>query len=163
MAGVENRVIEDENLVVALPSHHCLVARREPKLSELADEPFVILPNIVVSSVLVRARPQPRRGRFSPQLAQEAPDNTDAILDLIVAGVGVTLTPSSMLHVRNVGFTFRSCAQPRGCCILRSPGARTTTSPPCTGRSGSEEAKLPTAARAIIPSSSDAMHRGEKD
>lgn len=110
--GVEHRVIEEEELVVALPAHHRLTALPEVELPDLAEEPFVTFPGIVGSSVrdaLIHACVE---AGFSPQIAQEAPD-TYTILALVAAGVGVTLTPSSVQPVRNVDLSFRPLAGPR--------------------------------------------------
>ncbi|MDI2098648.1 LysR family transcriptional regulator [Ruicaihuangia caeni] len=98
--GVAHRIIEQEELVVALPAHHRLTSLPRIDLSDLAEEPFVTFPGIVASSVrdaLVHACVE---AGFSPQIAQEAPD-TYTILALVAAGVGVTLTPSSVQHARD--------------------------------------------------------------
>lgn len=110
--GVVVRIIEEEELVAALPAHHRLADSEEVSLSDLAEEQFVTFPGIIGSSVrdaLVHACVEEG---FNPQIAQEAPD-TYTILALVAAGVGVTLTPSSVQHVRNTELVFRPLAGPK--------------------------------------------------
>lgn len=110
--GVSFRVIEEELLVAALPVHHRLADCDVVSLADLAEEPFVTFPGIISSSVrdaLIHACVE---SGFSPQIAQEAPDSY-TILALVAAGVGVTLTPSSVQHVRSSELVFRPLAGPK--------------------------------------------------
>jgi DNA-binding transcriptional LysR family regulator len=110
--GVSFRVIEEELLVAALPVHHPLAGCEVVSLGDLAEEPFVTFPGIISSSVrdaLIHACVE---SGFSPQIAQEAPDSY-TILALVAAGVGVTLTPSSVQHVRSSELVFRPLAGPK--------------------------------------------------
>jgi DNA-binding transcriptional LysR family regulator len=109
--GVAVRVIEVESLVAALPIRHPLADSEVVSLADLADEPFVTFPGIISSAVrdaLIHACVE---SGFSPQIAQEAPDSY-TILALVAAGVGVTLTPSSVQHVRSSELVFRPLAGP---------------------------------------------------
>lgn len=104
--GVVTRVIEREELIAALPADHQLARRKRLKLSDLADEPFVTFPGLAGSAVRDTLVHACMLSGFSPRIAQEAPD-TYTILALVAAGVGVTLTPSSVQHVSNEGMVFR--------------------------------------------------------
>lgn len=48
---------------------------------------------------------------FTPRVVQEAPDS-HTILALVAAGVGVTLTLTSCLHVQQTGLVYRPLAGP---------------------------------------------------
>ena len=126
--GVCTRVIQREILVAALPANHRLAKSDEIDLAELADDPFVVFPGIVGSSVrdaLVRACME---SGFSPRIAQEAPD-TYTILELVAAGAGVTLTVSSVQYLRNREMVFRPLAGPRRVLLAALAWRTNNTSP----------------------------------
>ncbi|GAB3205230.1 LysR family transcriptional regulator [Marinactinospora thermotolerans] len=109
--GVALRVIEHEELIAALPADHPLAAGSTVRLPELADEPFVTFPGTRGSSVrdaLVHACVS---AGFNPRIVQEAPDSY-TILALVGSGVGVTLTISSVRHIRHPGLVYRRLAGP---------------------------------------------------
>lgn len=99
-----------EALVAVLPSSHRLAQDTSPlNLSELADEPFVTFPPETGSSVrnaLLRAT---HHAGFTPRIVQEAPDSY-TILGLVDAGVGVTVTVSSVLHIDSPTLVHRPLA-----------------------------------------------------
>ncbi|WP_344818560.1 LysR family transcriptional regulator [Microbacterium soli] len=110
--GVAHRIIEEEEILVALPAHHRLAEQERITLSDLAEEPFITFPGTVSSAVrdaLVHACVE---SGFGPQITQEAPD-TYTILALVAAGAGVTLVPSSVTHVTSPGLVYRPLAGPR--------------------------------------------------
>lgn len=103
---VRTRVIEEEELICAVPSDHRLAARDEVPIEELAEEPFVSFPANAGSTLrdaLVKACVT---GGFNPRVVQEAPDSY-TILALVAAGVGVTLTLTSCQHIQQTGLVYR--------------------------------------------------------
>ncbi|QNE84140.1 LysR family transcriptional regulator [Streptomyces rutgersensis] len=104
--GVRTRVIGEEELICALPGDHPLAARERIALTDLADQPFVSFPANAGSSLrdaMVRAC---EGAGFTPRVVQEAPDS-HTILALVAAGVGVTLTLTSVQHIQSTGLVYR--------------------------------------------------------
>lgn len=99
---IETFVVQLESLIAALPSDHPLAEKDSIDVADLADSPFVTFPGTGGSSVrdaLIRVT---HEAGFTPRIVQEAPDSL-TILDLVAAGVGVTITVSSVLHLRRSG------------------------------------------------------------
>ncbi|WP_411733416.1 LysR family transcriptional regulator [Paeniglutamicibacter sp.] len=107
--GVESRIFTYERILAALPSDHPLAMGKQIKLADLADEPWVMFPATRGSTVRDAGMRLAREAGFTPRVAQEAPDSY-AILGLVAAGVGVTLTVSSVKHIATPGMVFRELA-----------------------------------------------------
>ena len=109
--GVSFRVIDEEELVCALPSDHPLAARDSVPLEVLAGEPFVSFPANTGSTVRDAMVGACEAAGFNPRVVQEAPDSY-TILALVAAGVGVTLTVTSVQHIQQSGLVYRNLAGP---------------------------------------------------
>ncbi|MFI6894859.1 LysR family transcriptional regulator [Streptomyces sp. NPDC050256] len=109
--GVTFRVIDEEELVCALPSDHPLAARDRVPLEVLAGEPFVSFPANTGSTVRDAMVGACEAAGFNPRVVQEAPDSY-TILALVAAGVGVTLTVTSVQHIQQSGLVYRPLAGP---------------------------------------------------
>lgn len=123
--GVAYRVIDEEELLCALPSDHRLAHLESIPIGILADEPFVSFPANTGSTVRDAMVEACEATGFNPRVVQEAPDSY-TILALVAAGVGVTLTVSSCRHIQQNGLVYRpSPVRPSGG-RRRSPGVPTT-------------------------------------
>ncbi|WP_329539992.1 LysR family transcriptional regulator [Streptomyces sp. NBC_01358] len=109
--GVTFRVIDEEELVCALPSDHPLAARESVPLEVLAGEPFVSFPANTGSTVRDAMVGACEAAGFNPRVVQEAPDSY-TILALVAAGVGATLTVTSVQHIQQSGLVYRPLAGP---------------------------------------------------
>ncbi|MFC6066119.1 LysR family transcriptional regulator [Streptomyces ochraceiscleroticus] len=109
--GVATRVIDEEELICALPSDHPLARRRRIPIAALADEPFVSFPANAGSTVRDATVRACEAAGFNPRVVQEAPDSY-TILALVGAGVGVTLTVTSCQHIQQTGLVYRPLAGP---------------------------------------------------
>ncbi|GGP47155.1 LysR family transcriptional regulator [Streptomyces sindenensis] len=109
--GVAHRVIDEEELVCALPSDHPLARRETVPLDVLAGEPFVSFPANSGSTVRDAMTEACEGAGFTPRIVQEAPDSY-TILALVAAGVGVTLTVTSVQHIQQNGLVYRPLAGP---------------------------------------------------
>lgn len=103
---VNTRVFTYERIVAALPADHRLAAQDTVALQDLAAEPFVSFPATEGSTVRDAAMRLTAQAGFTPRILQEAPDSY-AILGLVAAGVGVTLTVSSVQHISTPGLVYR--------------------------------------------------------
>ncbi|MEW2308156.1 LysR family transcriptional regulator [Streptomyces sp. NPDC006864] len=109
--GIAHRVIDEEELVCALPSDHSLARSRAVPLAVLAGEPFVSFPANSGSTVRDAMTEACEGAGFTPRTVQEAPDSY-TILALVAAGVGVTLTVTSVQHIQQNGLVYRPLAGP---------------------------------------------------
>ena len=94
-AGVESRVVQREELVLAVPATHDLAGEESVEMAQFSEEPFVTLPAHAGSVLRDRLHRLAHGARFEPQIVQVAPDTWTA-LALVGAGVGSTLTLSSV-------------------------------------------------------------------
>lgn len=105
-AAIATRIYGYERLIAALPSDHRLAENEVIDVADLAAEPFVTFPGTQGSSVrdaLIRVT---MNAGFTPRIMQEAPDSY-TILGLVAAGVGVTITVSSVQHIDTPGLVYR--------------------------------------------------------
>lgn len=100
------RLLLREEMLVALPEGHALADRRSVPLAALADEPFILYPRRngrALHDAIVGAC---QAAGFSPRVGQEAPQMGSTVT-LVAAGVGISIVPASMGHLRTPGVTFR--------------------------------------------------------
>lgn len=109
--GLRMDLLRTEPFVVALPESHPLADRARIALSELHAEDFVLFPrtsNPGLHDYLVRGC---RQAGFEPRIVQEA-DLMQTLVSLAAAGLGVTLTPSSLQSLQRLGAVYRPLAEP---------------------------------------------------
>ncbi|WBL16605.1 LysR family transcriptional regulator [Sutcliffiella sp. NC1] len=91
---INRKILFTENVVALLPIHHPLAKKKSITLWELAEEPFVLLPEgFVFRDIVVNAC---QNLGFTPKVAFEG-DDIDALKGLVSAGLGVTLMPEETL------------------------------------------------------------------
>ena len=100
-----SKVIAREQLIVALPVSHKLNKKKILKLSELKNDPFIMLS---------QARPSPyydfvmrlcAEAGFQPRIAQQVGEIQTA-LGLVAAGIGFALVPASTQNLHREGVTY---------------------------------------------------------
>jgi DNA-binding transcriptional LysR family regulator len=91
---------------IALPRDHPLTKRKQLKLSDLVDEPFVF-PRTSMSTFRTWLLELCRAAGFTPKIAQEA-DNAMGILGLVASGVGVAFSPETGRIFGSMGVEFRT-------------------------------------------------------
>ncbi|WP_129730174.1 LysR family transcriptional regulator [Ectobacillus funiculus] len=91
---LQQKPLFTENILALLPLHHPLAKRSSLRLRELAEEPFVLLPEGYIFRDLVVNACQELG--FTPHVAFEG-DDIDALKGLVSAGLGVTLMPEVTL------------------------------------------------------------------
>lgn len=104
-SGLREEVFEYEQLLVGLPSDHPLANQSAIEMTDLEREPWVSFPAHHGSTVRQAGEELAAEAGFIPSVVQEAPDSY-TILGLVAAGVGVTITLSSLQHVSTPGLTF---------------------------------------------------------
>lgn len=109
--NVRTRAFAHERILVALPEDHPLASAEAVSLKDLAREPFVAFPATIGSNLRDATTRLAFEAGFSPRVMQEAPDSY-AVLSLVAAGVGVSLTLSSVRHINPPGLVYRELAGP---------------------------------------------------
>lgn len=102
---LDSRVIGIEELLCALPSEHPLAGENQIYLSELSQDPFVSLSDNQGSVLQATMSALCVAAGFRPRIVQYAPDSA-TVLALVSAGIGVTITLSSVAETRPHGVAY---------------------------------------------------------
>ena len=111
--GLRTASISHSNIVLALPEGHRLTKRAEVNIEEIAEEPFVEVPELRRLGINALARGICAQAGFVPRVVQEV-DAVDTAAACVAAGVGVALV-CAHLDVPFPGVVYRA---------LRPPGPR---------------------------------------
>lgn len=118
VAGLAVRPLLHEEMLVALPKGHALAAgaRRSDKgktraapLAALANETFVLYKRPGAPGLYDTIISACRGAGFSPRVGQEAP-RIVSTLNLVAAGLGVSLVPESLCRLQMDGVVYRRVA-----------------------------------------------------
>lgn len=102
--------ILSERLVAALPADHRLAGRRRIRLSELANEDFVLFPRLVSAPYFDQIVAACRDAGFSPHIAHEA-SSVVAQMAFVACGIAVSLVPPSAMRFGGKEVVFRPVAE----------------------------------------------------
>jgi DNA-binding transcriptional LysR family regulator len=94
---LEFAVVLREAFVVTLPEVHPAAALPVVELSTLAAEPFIFVPRRVEPGFYDRCIALCHSSGFSPTIVEEGTGPT-AIIGMVAAGLGITLSPTSILN-----------------------------------------------------------------
>lgn len=114
--GIAVHELLEERMVVALPRRHHLARGRATapvRLPDLAAEPFVLYRRASGPGLFDAVIGACREAGFVPNVEQEAPRVT-ATLNLVAAGLGVTIVPESLSTIRLEGVSYRRITHARG-------------------------------------------------
>lgn len=92
----------DEDLLAFVPPNHDLAGRGEIRLSELANEPFVMISAEAAPSFVSLLHRLCLAEGFRPRIVQEA-SRAQAVAALTVAGAGVSILPASLDRITGNG------------------------------------------------------------
>jgi len=106
--GFSCQVIWSEPLVAAIPRKHALAVRAAPiSVKRLAGEELVMFPREIAPALFDEILGFCRSGGFSPRITQEA-RQTQTIISLVSAGLGIAITPASIRHLERKGVVYRT-------------------------------------------------------
>jgi DNA-binding transcriptional LysR family regulator len=106
MGDVRAEVLLRERTVAALPVGHPLAALKRIPLRRLAEEPLVLFPRSQAPGLHDRLLACLSRTGTPPAIAQYAPE-TQTIVGLVAAGIGVSLVQASVQRLVLPGLTYR--------------------------------------------------------
>jgi DNA-binding transcriptional LysR family regulator len=104
--AMRTRLLFEEDMCVALPAPHPLVASPKIRLVALANEPFIMYPRANGRALYDTIIAGCRNAGFSPNIGQEAPQMASTV-NLVAAGIGVAIVPASMRQLQSQGVTYR--------------------------------------------------------
>ncbi len=105
LGDLDLMVVSREPLAAALPDAHPLAANESVRLADLAYEAFVLYPREVAPASYDRLLRLCNEAGFSPRVEQEAAE-MQTIAGLVAAGLGVSLVPGSVRHLRPYGVRY---------------------------------------------------------
>jgi len=103
-------VVLREPFVVTLPEEHPAAVLPSVDLAELAAEPFIFVPRRVEPGFYDRCIALCQSYGFSPRIVEEGTGPT-AICGMVATGLGITLSPSSILNAPWPGVVFRQLSR----------------------------------------------------
>lgn len=104
--GLSEIPLMSEALVVALPADHRLSRRPSLPLLALSLEPFVLFPRAVGAGLHEEILRACHAAGFMPRVIQETSQVT-SIVNLVAAGIGVSIVPASMQQAQIDGVAYR--------------------------------------------------------
>jgi DNA-binding transcriptional LysR family regulator len=107
LQGLTVHALLQEDMAAALPSRHRLARRPHLTLKDLANETFILyrrpdgrgLYDVIITAC--------SEAGFSPHVGQEAP-RIVSTLNLVAAGLGITIVPASLSRLPLEGVTYRT-------------------------------------------------------
>jgi DNA-binding transcriptional LysR family regulator len=103
---IQFRVVLREPFVVTLPERHPAAASPTVDLAALAGEPFIFVPRRVEPGFYDRCIALCHSYGFSPNIVEEGTGPT-AICGMVATGLGITLSPASILNAPWPDIVFR--------------------------------------------------------
>lgn len=100
------QVIRKDPWVVVLPKSHRLTRYKKIPIEALAEEFFLQVPRQVETGFYDQFIGICLRAGFSPKVVQEA-RSTQAIVNLIAGGMGISIVPASLQSFRRTGVVYR--------------------------------------------------------
>jgi len=104
--GLSNIHILDEPMIVALPLGHPLAQKDKVNFHDLSEENFVLYRRSSGQGLYDNILYSCYQAGFSPHIIQEAPRPT-ATLNLVAAGIGISIVPASMHNFWNNEIVYR--------------------------------------------------------
>jgi DNA-binding transcriptional LysR family regulator len=115
--GVECDLVARDPFVLALPATHRLARRRTIDLTQLAQEPFVMLEARQHPRFQAACLELCRHAGFIPNVVQES-ERLQNLAVMVAGGIGLALLPQSMTVFRTPGVVFRRLSGAAGKVLL---------------------------------------------
>ena len=93
--GLTLHVLQEEDMLAAVPNSHPLAKRKRIDLWELRNEPFILYPRAVRPGLADAVVAACEAAGFKPRVEQYAPQLA-ATINLVAASLGVSIVPQSM-------------------------------------------------------------------
>jgi DNA-binding transcriptional LysR family regulator len=104
--SVATVIVQDNHYVAALPENHPKARKVNLRLSDLADEPFIMPSPLDGSAAYMSMMHACSHAGFVPNIVQEA-SQAQTIVALVESGLGVALVPNLWQHLAPRAVKFR--------------------------------------------------------
>jgi DNA-binding transcriptional LysR family regulator len=115
--GIALHLIDEEEMVVAIPSSHPLAQRADLEIRDLAEETFVLYPRTerpgLADTVIVACE----KAGFAPKVKQFTPQLSSTI-NLVAASLGISIVPKSMRGLQPEAVTYKRLRVPKLTALL---------------------------------------------
>ena len=92
--------------MLALPSSYSQATKLKLRLRDVAEEGFIMSSRSYSTTYYDAVISACRKAGFSPRVVQEG-NSVQTLLALVGAGLGVTMAPASLQHVKHPGVVYR--------------------------------------------------------
>ncbi|BBL79032.1 LysR family transcriptional regulator [Rubrobacter xylanophilus] len=106
-AALHVECISREPLVLALPESHPLASRRQVRLQEVSEEPFILPARYPMPGLYGQVTEACRAAGFEPKAVQKDVWLMQTIVGLVAGGIGVALVPASVRNLSRRGVVYR--------------------------------------------------------
>ncbi|TDV38929.1 LysR family transcriptional regulator [Paraburkholderia caballeronis] len=103
--GLSTQALVEEDVIAVLPPAHRLGRRRRIELADLAADPLILFPRGIGPDLYDSIISACRAAGFNPSISMESPQISSTV-NMVAAGFGVTLIPSSMRQIQAKGVTY---------------------------------------------------------
>jgi DNA-binding transcriptional LysR family regulator len=110
VTGLRWREVMAEPLIAALPRGNRLASGGKLSIRQLAGEGIVMFPRSIAPALFDETVAFCRSAGFGLRLAQEV-SQSQTIISLVSAGLGIAIVPASMRHLRRQGVVYRAFAE----------------------------------------------------
>ncbi|MBS0421123.1 MAG: LysR family transcriptional regulator [Proteobacteria bacterium] len=104
--GVTLHLIDEEEMVVAVPSSHTLAQRTDLEIRDLAEETFVLYPRAERPGLADTVIAACEKAGFAPKVKQYTPQLSSTI-NLVAASLGISIVPQSMRGLQPEAVTYK--------------------------------------------------------
>ena len=115
--GIDLHLIDEEEMVVAIPTSHPLALRPELEIADLAEETFVLYPRTERPGLADTVIAACEKAGFAPKVKQYTPQLSSTI-NLVAAALGISIVPRSMRGLQPQAVTYRRLRDPKLTALL---------------------------------------------
>jgi DNA-binding transcriptional LysR family regulator len=115
--GIALHLIDEEEMVVAIPSSHSLAQRPDLDIRDLAEETFVLYPRTERPGLADTVIAACEKAGFAPKVKQYTPQLSSTI-NLVAASLGISIVPRSMRGLQPEAVTYKRLRDPKLTALL---------------------------------------------
>jgi DNA-binding transcriptional LysR family regulator len=115
--GIALHLIDEEEMVVAIPSNHPLAQRPDLDIRDLAEETFVLYPRTERPGLADTVIAACEKAGFAPKVKQYTPQLSSTI-NLVAASLGISIVPRSMRGLQPEAVSYKRLRDPKLTALL---------------------------------------------
>ncbi|ELI6432671.1 LysR family transcriptional regulator [Aeromonas salmonicida subsp. salmonicida] len=108
-SALTHHLIDEEEMLIALPPHHPLASTGAIAIEALAQDPFILFPRELGPGLHDAITQRCQRAGFSPRLGSQSPQVISTV-GMVQAGFGVAIIPRSISELHPHGVSYHPIA-----------------------------------------------------